>query len=62
MQQLDGQWLWLAVRPLEAVSDATVELPTPSLTGRRVRLNVQAGAGTRVGVVEPGVAGRLVSR
>lgn len=59
VEELNGQWLLLATRPMEEVAGAALELPTQALTGRRVRLKLRAGAGAEVGVAEFGIRGRM---
>jgi hypothetical protein len=61
LQAADGGWADLLDEPLRDALQATVELPTPSLTGRKVRLRVRSASGGPACVAEMRVAGRLNS-
>jgi hypothetical protein len=57
VEQLNGQWLVLATRPLQDMGDTVLELPAEAWTGRRVRLKVKGG-----GIAEFSVTGHLVNQ
>ncbi|HJV69225.1 glycoside hydrolase family 2 protein [Ideonella sp.] len=62
LQAADGGWAVLLDEPVRDVPQTTVELPTPSLTGRKIRLRVRSAAGEPACVSEMRVAGRLNSQ
>lgn len=62
LQATDGSWALLLDEPLRDVPQATVELPTSPLTGRKVRLRVRSATGEPACVAEMRIAGRLDSR
>jgi hypothetical protein len=55
----DGHWMVLTDQPMNDVAQATVELPTDSQTGRKVRLSVRSATGEPAGIAEIRVAGKL---
>jgi hypothetical protein len=59
LQAADGRWTVLVDEPARDVPRAVVELPTPPVSGRKVRLRVRSAAGEPVGVAEMRIAGRL---
>jgi beta-galactosidase len=62
LQVADGGWAVLLDEPVRDVPQAPVELPTPSMTGRKVRLRVRSTTGEPACVAELRVAGRLNSQ
>jgi beta-galactosidase len=62
LQATDGSWAVLLDEPVRDVRQATVDLPTPSLTGRKLRLRVRTPSGEAACVAEMRVAGRLNSQ
>ena len=56
---VDGQWSVLTDLPMADYADASFELPTEGLTGRKVRLSLRAAHPETLGVAELRVAGRL---
>jgi hypothetical protein len=59
IETADGQWKVLADQATNDVAQATVELPTESQTGRKVRVSVRRATGEPAGVAEIRVAGKL---
>jgi hypothetical protein len=55
----DGTWAALADQAMAQVAQTVLELKTPSVTGRKVRLSVWSANGEPVGVSELRIAGRL---
>lgn len=62
LQAATGGWAVLLDEPLHDVPQATVELPTPSRTGRKLRLRVRSATGEPACISEMRVAGRLNSQ
>jgi hypothetical protein len=59
LQDHDGEWSVLTELPMADYAKASLELPTESATGRKLRLSLRSASGGAVGVAEIRVAGRL---
>jgi hypothetical protein len=58
LQAVEGGWTMLLDEPLREVPQASIELPTQALTGRKLRLRVRSATGEPAGVAELRIVGR----